>query len=659
MPMVSPDSFLAEQGRNPSEGTTSGRFSLTGAAICALLFISSCIAYLPATKLGFIDFDDPAYVAKNPHVIDGFTWHSLYWAFTSFDPDNWFPLTRLSHMLDYTLFGQAAQWHHAVNILIHALASVMLYAFLRRAARQRWLALFVAAVFALHPLHVESVAWISERKDVLCAFFWFATLWMWIAYREKPSAAKYAAALALFAAGLMSKPMIVTLPLLLPLLELWPLRQPFSRRQVLRMLPFLSLSLVAGILTVLAQRASGAMASIIAVSGGTRIGNALITPFIYIEKTFWPADLSVLYPWPVVQSVWLALLAAVSIAAISGLTLRLRHTRPYLTTGWFWFLITLLPVLGILQAGPQARADRYMYVPMVGLLIMVAWGAADSMKTIRPHRRWTAAAIFAGAGAVCLWLATITWTQEQYWESAGKLFRHAITADEKNYLAWEFLGSTMDMDGELDERIECYRTAVQLRPDFPDLRANLGGILLQAEQVSESIAQLERALEIQPGDTRTRCILGAAFLRANRADEAVSEFRRAVRDDPQSAMVRNDLAVGLWRLRENDNGNGKAEARKQLEKAIALRPDYSLPHSNLGLVLLETPGAHEEAASEFVQALGIYPDDATAHIGLYRALSQADPVAAQTHLNSAHLLVPDPESFRRFETLRLDYGEHR
>ena len=271
----------------------------------------------------------------------------------------------------------------------------------------------------------------------------------------------------LFAAGLMSKPMIVTLPLLLPLLELWPLRQPFSRRQIFRMLPFLSLSLVAGILTLLAQRASGAMASIIAVPAGLRIPNALFTPFIYIEKTFWPADLSVLYPWPVAQSAWLAILAALSIAGISGLALGLRHTRPYLTTGWFWFLITLLPVLGIVQAGPQARADRYMYVPMVGLLIMVAWGAADLVKTIPPHRRWIAAAMAAAAGVICLWLATLTWAQEQYWESADKLFRHAITVDEKNYLAWEFLGSSMDMDSQLNERIECDRTAV-----WPETRSS-------------------------------------------------------------------------------------------------------------------------------------------------------------------------------------------
>jgi hypothetical protein len=396
-----------------SPAIVSRRFSFAGLAICLALLLATCAAYYPASRLSFIGLDDPYYVFANKHVQGGFTPAGLKWAFFSFDPDNWFPLTRLSHMLDYSLFGPNAQLHHDVNILIHALASLMLYAFLMRATRQRWPSVFVAAIFALHPLHVESVAWIAERKDVLCAFFWFAALWAWVRYTERPSKTRYLITLVLFAAGLMSKPMIVTLPLLLPVLDIWPLRRALSRRNFALQLPFWVLSAAATVLTILAQKNAGFVRSLDSFPLDMRVKNGLTSVFIYISKTFWPTGLAAEYGWPAQQPVWLAALAGFAIAGISLLLLKVRRERPYLAAGWFWFLITLLPVIGLVQVGPQARADRYMYVPMVGLLIMIAWGAADILERIR--FQWSAAvpAAAVAAALLCACFASLDWTQEQ------------------------------------------------------------------------------------------------------------------------------------------------------------------------------------------------------------------------------------------------------
>lgn len=632
------------------------RFSIVGLTIYLGLALATCAAYFPVTGLDFVGLDDPSYITGNPHLREGFTWTGLKWAFTSYDPDNWFPLTRLSHMLDYALFGLRAPWHHGENVLIHVLASLLLYSFLYRGTRERWPSAFVAAVFALHPVHVESVVWISERKDVLCAFFWFAALWAWVRYTERPSKASYVLTLSLLAAGVMSKPMIVTFPLLLPLLGLWPLRRSVSRRRlILEEAPFVAVAAAGAILTLLAQSAFGAVRSLKSIAFGERVENALITVFIYIGKTFWPTNLANPYHSER-EPVWLAALAGLGIAGISVLVVAMRRNRPYLVTGWFWFLITLLPVIGLVQVGGQARADRYMYVPMVGLLIVVAWGAADILKGFGAHR-WAVPAAAAAAGAACLTLACVTRNQQQYWVDSPTLFRHAIAIDSQNYLAWEYLGASTDWEKELSGRIECFRIATQIRPDLPEPHGSLGRALLKAGLVDESIAELETSLRINPLDTRARCNLGTAFLRANRVDDAVSQFRTALRNDPDSPMALNNLAVGLWQV-----PGSSAEAKKQLERAISLKPDDPLTHDNLGLVLLETPQGVTDAQQQFIQALALRPGDIAAHLGLSRALATApfsDLAAAEAHLNSARQLEPDPALRTQFETLRIDYGEIR
>ncbi len=637
------------------------RISLTGFFTCLGLALATSATYLRVREYGFFSLDDGSYVVNNIHLREGFTARGINWAFTSFDPDNWFPLTRLSHMLDYALFGLTPGPHHVVNIVIHTLATVLLYAFLRRATGQRWPSAFVAAVFGVHPMHVESVAWVSERKDVLCAFFWFAALWAWVRYTQSPSVWRYVAALVLAAAGLMSKPMIVTLPLLLPVLDIWPLRRTFSRKSLVLQLPFWALSVAASALTVMAQKNAGYVRSLDAFPLSVRLENAALTVFAYIGKTFWPVSLINPYPWPREEPHGLAMLAGVGIAAISVWLFGMRRARPYLVAGWLWFLVTLIPVIGIVQVGPQAGADRYMYVPMVGLLAMVAWGGDEVLRRLREgwarpgSVQWLAPGAAAAAGGLCLLLASQAWSQEQYWGDAQTLFRHAIAEDEQNYLAWEYLGTVSDRDTQLDGRIECYRTAAQLRPDLPEMHSELGKALLYGDHVPEAVAAFEAALRLSPGDTKARCLLGGALLRGGRIAAATEQFQKAVSGQPDSPMAHNDLAIALLRGPNPDQKASVAEFRR----AIALRPEDALFHANLGLVLLGSPDSAQDAVPEFIQALSLDPEDVPAHLGLAKAFSMPilqNPAGAAEHLATAQRLEPNPERIRKLEGLRLDYG---
>ncbi len=632
------------------QGGASRRFSGLGLAICFALALAACAVYFPVSRFDFIQIDDPKYIVDNHFLRDGFTGRGLNWAFTSFYPDNWFPLTRLSHMLDYALFGLDGPRHHDVNILIHALAAVMLYLFLARATRQRWPSAFIAAIFALHPLHVESVAWISERKDVLCAFFWFAALWAWVRYAEHPSIRRYSVALLFFACGLMSKPMIVTLPILLLAIDFWPLRRTFSQRLITEKLPFLALSIADGILTVLAQHAAGALHSLDAVPPFMpRLENALTTVVIYLRDTVWPAGLSNPYPWPVRESVGPAVAAGLAITLVSVIVLRLRRRFPYLATGWFWFLLTLLPVIGLIQAGPQARADRYMYVPMTGVLIMLAWGVGDLLRLV-PRPLHPLAAI--AAVTACAALARVTWIQQQYWQDSQVLFHHAVAEDEQNYLAWAYLGTSMDKDQQLPQMIECYRMASQLRPDISDLRTQLTVALLRAGRIPEAIEEFQTALRLRPRDPETRCLFGRLLIRLDRLPEAISQFSQAIAAHPEYPEAYNDLGAAYWRVPDKMD-----EAKAQFEKALALRPAYAHAHSNLGLVLLATPGGQAEAVRHFIQALALDPRDISANLGLSKALLQppfSDPAAARAHLDAASRLEPDAERLRKYEMPQVD-----
>jgi tetratricopeptide (TPR) repeat protein len=510
-------------------------------------------------------------------------------------------------MLDVQWFGMDAGGHHLTNVALHAAASVLLFLFLNRATRARWPSAFVALLFALHPMHVESVAWIAERKDVLCAFFWFLALWAYVAERRLLAAAA-------FCLGMMSKPMIVTLPFTLMLLDWWPLKRGLRIRDKL---PLFAITAAGAAATYAVQHASGAVKAI----GTFGVGNALVSYIVYLVKFVWPTRLAVFYPYPADLPVWQPLLAALLLAAVTAAVLWQRRSRPYLTVGWLWFLGTLVPVIGIVQVGAQARADRYLYVPMVGLGVMLAWGAADLLRH-RPR------ALTAGlAAAVCLAYAGAAWAQIGYWHDSGTLFTHALEVTEGNYIAEHNLGAyLMEQPGHLSDALPHLDTAVRLRPDSGTAWSDLGAALAKVpERLPEATAALQKAGHLLPDSPIPHNNLANALAESGRFPEAIAEYRSALQIQPDYADARNNLArieaemhyqSGLALAKSGD----VRQAVSELEQALRLKPDYAEAHNNLGVVLSQVPGKQAEAVQHFREAVRLRPDYEDARYNLDLAL---------------------------------------
>jgi tetratricopeptide (TPR) repeat protein len=574
-------------------------------------------------------------VTHNIHVRGGVTPQGIEWALTSGDAANWFPVTRLSHLLDVQLFSLRSGWHHLAGVGWHALAAVLLFAFLKRSTHARWPSAWVALLFALHPLHVESVAWVAERKDVLCAFFWFLALWAYVRYAERPGRGRYAVVLLLFCLGLMSKPMIVTLPFLLLVLDAWPLNR-FSRAAVREKIPFFALAAVSAIGTYLVQHASGAVKEIARLPLGLRIENAVVSCGIYCLKTIWPVGLAVFYPYPAGFAWWMVAAAALALAVITALALRSRRGAPYLAAGWIWYLVTLAPVIGLVQVGAQARADRYMYVPMVGLTIMLAWGAADLA------RRWPAARrpIAIAAIAACLGAAALSAAQIGHWRNSETLFRQALDVTADNYLAEHNLGSTLLETGRLSEAVTHMEAALRIRPDSAQARSDLASALARTPgRLPEAIAEYQAAVRLLPGSAILHNNLGAALARfPDRLPEAIRECQAALRIDPDYAEAHNNLASALA-----ETPGRLAQAIAEYQAALRIDPEYAEAHLGLGLALAGIPGRGAEAIAEYQAALHIQPDHPEAHYSLGVALLKTGgrPAEAAAEFEAALRLKPD------------------
>jgi tetratricopeptide (TPR) repeat protein len=608
--------------------------------IYAGLALAILLAYLPVRSYDFVNFDDPDYVSRNAHVRQGITPGGILWALTSTESANWFPVTRISHMLDVEIFGLDAGWHHLVNVLLHLIATLLLFAFLDRATAARWPSALVALLFALHPLHVESVAWIAERKDVLSAVFWFLTLWAYVRYAEKPDLGRYSLVLGAFCLGLMSKPMMVTLPFVLLLLDIWPLR----RRLLLReKIPFFALSAASAVITYLAQARSGAVDSL-HTSLILRFENALVSYFIYIAKMFWPVGLAVFYPYPHEIPAWQAFCAAFAIVAISALTLRVWKTHPYLAVGWFWYLGSLVPVIGFVQVGAQARADRYTYLPMVGLSIMLAWGLLEVL-----NRK----VAISGALVACLACAVLCAAQVEYWRNSETLFRHTLDVTSGNYLAFHNLGVALADEGRFPEAIEQYQAALQIAPNAANLQTDYGNALAKSGRIPDAIAHYRAALTVLPDAPITHNDLANALAATpGGIPEAIAEYQTALRLKPDYVEARNNLAQVQSNAAEMEYNQGvdlaktgKPEAAiTRFEEALRLKPDYVDAHNNLGVVLASA-GRGQEAISHFETALRIDPNSFDAHVNLGIALSgmRGQRLEAIRHFEAALRVKPDPE----------------
>jgi tetratricopeptide (TPR) repeat protein len=530
-------------------------------AIWIGLILTVFAAYSEAGHFFFVTFDDPLYVTENAHVPAGLTLENLRWVMSAIVDTNWIPVTMISHMAACDAFGMKSGAHHWVNIVFHAMASVMLFVLLNRATRARWPSAFVAFIFALHPLHVESVAWISERKDVLSTFFWFLAAYAYVRYTEQPGVRRYVLMVVPLCLGLMAKPMLVTFPFTLLLLDVWPLQRFQFPKVVIEKVPLFALSAASSTIAYLVQQTGGAVQS---SSLGDNIRNALASYVIYIRQMFWPSGLAMMYPHQSIP-MWQAAAALIFLAGVSTLAVVTWRTKPYFATGWFWYLGTLVPVIGLVQVGIQSHADRYMYVPMIGLTIALAWGAADAIRKWPRIKVWVATA----AGSCCLASLVAASAQAEYWRNSEDLYQHAINVTGDNYVAEYLLGEyLMDIPGRGADAVKHFEAALRIRPGSADARNSIGAYLLQNGRDGEARRQFEAALRIQPNSAEAHFNLGLmAEKNPNLASEAIAHYEAAVRARPDFLRARKSLGMLLLKLGRT------AEALSQFVAVERVQPD--------------------------------------------------------------------------------------
>ncbi len=625
----------------------------------------------PVLRSDFTNFDDNSYVTRNDPVGAGLTWAGLRWAFTTVYAANWHPLTWLSHMADVSAFGLNPAGHHATSLLLHVVATLLLFGALHSLTTDSWRSAFVAALFAVHPAHVESVAWVAERKDLLSAVFWFATMWAYGSWARRRGVGRYLIVLGLFAAGLMSKPMLVSLPVVLLLLDDWPLSRygGGAAPRVLEKVPLFLMAAASSVVTVVAQRAGGALGTFEKFPLWTRVGNALVAYVRYICMLFWPTNLAVFYPHPGTSlPAWKVIGAALLLAAVSAAAVVFRRSAPYLFVGWFWFVITLLPVIGLVQVGLQALADRYTYLPFVGLFIAITWGVAEVPLAWR-HRdlafRMAAAAALAA-------LALFAARQARIWQNSETLYLHALEVTKGNPIVRTNLGDYYNELGRPADALPHLLEALRLRPEANEVHTNLGRSLFLLGRFDEAAQHFTESLRLTPGDpvamnnlartrfqqgeisesvrlyqtttrlapdwAETRARLGIALLVDGQTAAAIDQLERTVLRAPQEADYRHllDGARALDRRSADPaaeemrrflaaahrnaslalQGRGKkVDALDHLRQALELFPAFAEAHNDMGSLLLQEARV-DEAAAEYRLALSINPGFALAHNNL-------------------------------------------
>jgi Flp pilus assembly protein TadD len=592
-----------------------------------LLFLAVFLVFFPVLFNGFTNYDDTEYVTQNPHIQSGLTLNSLAWAF-QIHGANWHPLTWLSHSLDCQFFGLKPWGHHLGNVLLHALNTMLAFHALRKLTGNAPRSFVVALLFGLHPLRVESVAWVAERKDVLSAFFWMLTLLAYAAYVQQadspvPNRKRlcYALVLVSFALGLMGKSMLVTLPCVLLLLDFWPLARCKKRsllQLALEKIPFFLLSFGLSLLTFSTQYHGSALVSSLSLE--SRVGNALVSYCRYLGKTFWPENLCAIYPYPKAWPVAGVCGAAVMLAAITSFFLMRLRTRPYLATGWFWFLGALVPVIGLVQIGNQSMADRYTYIPSLGILIALVWGVAEITKNLR-HRTVLLSMTTAALACAC---AVLTIRQIRYWKDSESLYQRAYAVTQDNVLADVFLGSSLAERGDWDGAISLYHKAIELAPGYYDPHYDLGLALIHLGRADDAIAEFQTAMKCRPNTADCLLNLGVALYMKGDTSGATAQFEKAASLDPSSAAAHSNL--GKIYLSAKDF----TAAAREFQSAVALAPNDPETHNNLGIAL-GIKGDLDHAIQEFQAALKSDPHHAGASTNLANALQMKTRNAASLH----------------------------
>ena len=619
------------------------------AVICLGLVVLVVWVFLPSLRNGFVNYDDNLYVTDNLQVQAGLSWQGLVWAFARIHGAGtyWHPLTWVSHMLDCQLYGLQPWGHHLTNLLLHAVNTLLVFFVFWRMTGAVWRCAFLAALFALHPLQVDTVAWIAERKNLLSTLFWLLTTWAYVRYGERPGWGRYALILLFFASGLLCKPALVTLPFVLLLLDYWPLRrfrlstlnpEPSTTQQpatvgrlVLEKTPLLLLATASSLITLLAHQGLGMLDPASGFPMGLRIENAIVSYVRYLGKTVWPFNLAVFYPYPDAWPMSEVVLCSLLLVVVSGMAIRAARSRPYLFVGWFWFLGVLVPFIGLVQVGAQAMADRFMYVPVLGLLMPCLWGAAELTARWR-HRRTVLAIVGTAAVAAC---GFATHFQVEHWRNGVTLFSHTIAATGNNALAECNLGNALGAQGHAQEAIPHLEEALRISPAYAEAHLNLGVALVTEGKIDEAIVHFETALEIRPAFADAHNDLGGAFLQRGQLDEAAAQFRKALELNPGDALVLYNLGSALLKSGRVD------QALAPFQQALDIRPDFAEAHSKLGIVLLQT-GQVDEAIMHFQRALAIRPGLAEAHYNLGKALfKKGREDEAMVHFQRAVQLNPN------------------
>ncbi|GFO70466.1 O-GlcNAc transferase [Geomonas limicola] len=587
-----------------------------------LLVCLTAAVYAQVAQHRFVSFDDTLYLTANPNLSRGLSAEGIRWAFTSLYGSNWHPVTWLSHLVDVQLFGMAPAGHHLVNVALHIVAVLLLMYFLHRATGAFWRSWLVAALFALHPLHVESVAWAAERKDVLSGLFFFLTLILYRRYAERPGQPGYLLTLTVYLLGLMVKPMLVTLPLLLVLADYWPLKRldlsgtpRISWTQlkplVLEKVPFLAAAIASVLVTVVAQQRGGSVMDLQRIPLLLRLENSALSYVRYLLKTAWPSDLAVFYPFADQLPWWQVLGALCFIILTSYLVLRFGRRHPYLPVGWFWYLITLVPVIGLVQVGGQAMADRYSYLPLVGIFLAVSWGLAELTGQYEPARHWFPAAAALGI----LLLATVSWHQVGYWKDSITLYRHTIEVTRDNSIILDNLGVELLEQGDLAGAIESHLASLRINPQFATAHYNLGFALDTKGDLDGAMQEYRTVLRLNPNHFEALNNLGYDLQQRGDLAGAIASFERASQLRPELPMPRISLGTALV------NAGELPRAISVFREVLLMAPDNLKARSNLG-VALARQGNLEAASREFETVLQMNPQDPVARQNLERARAQ-------------------------------------
>ncbi len=702
--------------------------------ISSFLALITIAVFWQVHSFDFARYDDDKYVTENRHVQSRMTTDSIIWAFTSVNVNNWHPLTWLSHMLDYQLYGSNPAGHHLTSLFLHIVNTLLLFFILKRMTGFTWQSAFVAALFAIHPLHIESVAWVAERKDVLSTLFFMLTLWAYVRYVEYPGIYRYLPIILFFTFGLMSKPMLVTLPFVLLLLDFWPIGRLQFRKSILNIsstslqtaanedekksnigliiekIPLFIISAASIGITLYAQWTG--IAPIESLPFGTRISNALVSFISYMVKMIWPGNLAVFYPYPDMIPIWQAGGSILLLILITLIAIRSVRHYPYVMTGWLWYLGTLVPVIGLVQVGNQSIADRYTYIPLIGLFMIIAWAMPDFLA----RWRYRHVALALSAGCVIGVLMTVSMFQVRHWHNSITLFEHAISVTKNNYVMHSNIGASLAEQGKYGDAVLHYTEALRIKPDDFEARYNLANALARQGKLEESLSQYAEALRIQPDAAAVHNNMGIALSYLGRTDEAVIHFREALRikpdfhdaelnlktalnrqmkprqnileiankkpADPKSAEGRMQAGLSLFQKGRLD------EAIPEFEEALRLNPNIAAAHITLGLIMAQKrnldkaihhfrialqikpnlPEAHnslgvaltykgeiDEAITHFEEALQINPKFAKAHNSLAVALAQKGKTdEAIDHLRKALQLQPDYDEAKKNLNIMLN-----